>query len=192
MSPLAERLLTILLPESHREALIGDLCEEDTRMSEWREVSIAFVHAVFRMARILFLPTEVTVSGNGDATNRPVAFVLALGVLGGAALIVTVSLTRRGPLIFLPYSAIVLAGATYLRLERVRPFSRRFALSVGSFMVATLIFYLYIFFVHARPAPQISLWGHAWRVGLMLLIGSALGGAVAQLTTTREAEQKAV
>ena len=63
----------------------------------------------------------------GTATNRPIAFSFAVGLLGGSALISTVSLTTRGPMIFLPYAGIVFATAAYLRHERVRPFARRFA-----------------------------------------------------------------
>src|ERR1700704_3823902 len=77
----------------------------------------------------------------GQATSRPIAFVASLGVLGGAALITTVSLSHRGPTIYLPYAAIILAAAFYLRSEHVRDFGRRFAMALGSFMLATVILY---------------------------------------------------
>ncbi len=123
----------------------------------------------------------------GTATNRPIAFSLALGLLGGSALITTVSLTTRGPMIFLPYAAIVLATAVYLRHERVRPFVRRFSLALGTFMCASLFLYLFIGLVAARTLFAISLAGHAWRLGLMLGIGALLSAAMAQITTTRQA-----
>jgi hypothetical protein len=103
-------------------------------------------------------------------------------------MIVTTFLSRRGPMLFLPYMAIVFAGAIYLCLERVRPFARRLMLSAGSFMVATLILYLFIAVSHARAAPQITVLGHAWRLVLMLLIGGILACAVAQLTATDSVE----
>ena len=121
-----------------------------------------------------------------NASERPFAFITALGLLGGGALITTVSITTRGPMIFLPYAALVLATGAYLRVEKVRPFARRFGLALGAFMAATLILYIFIGVVaNARALVEISLVGHAWRLGLMLGIGSLLSAAVAQLTATR-------
>lgn len=125
---------------------------------------------------------------NGSATRRPLFFTLALGVIGGVALITIAFLSRRGPMIFLPYTAIVLAGAIYLRLERVRPFTRRLVLSAGSFMIATLILYVFIAVFQARTGPNISILGHAWRLGLMLVIGGVLAGVVALFTATDSIE----
>jgi len=122
----------------------------------------------------------------GTATHQPIAFVLSLGLLGGAALIATVSVSTRGPLIYIPYAAIVVTSALYLRFERVQPFAMRFGLALGAFMVATLLLYLFIGFFHAKTLFVIPLLGHAWRLGLMLLMGSALSAAVAQLTATSQ------
>ena len=222
---IAERLLTWLLPGDWRDALIGDLHEEAARTTRihplyWREVAVALAGAIRRM----LLPTrakEELMSVTGTATHRPVAFALALGVLGGGALITTAWLTARGPIIFLPYAAIVLAAAFFLRIEAVRPLSRRFLLSLGAFMLATIILYVFIGTVSTRHSGgtlspkdvqqlvqrgmlprsaessdvarrvettgglvSISILGHAWRIGFMLLIGSVLSAAVAQLTGT--------
>lgn len=123
---------------------------------------------------------------NGGATGHALAFIGALGVLGGAALIVTFMLTHRGSTGLIPYAAIVLAGAVYLRVERVKPFARRMTLSAGSFMVATVILYGFIELFQVRREHSLSLLDHAWRLGLMLLIGSISAAAVAQLTATPE------
>ena len=122
----------------------------------------------------------------GNATERPIGFVVSLGLLGGAALITTISLTNRGPAIYLPYAAIVLASGAFLRVEEVRPFNKRFALSLGVFMVATILLYLFIGIAQAKTLFVIPLLGHAWRIGLVLVIGALLSAAVAQLTATRE------
>src|ERR1051325_9895839 len=90
-----------------------------------------------------------------------------------------VFLSRRGPTILLPYTAIVLAGALYLRLARARPFLRRLLLSAGSFMIATLILYVFIARFQVHDTPKISMLGHAWRLALMLLIGGVSASAVA-------------
>jgi hypothetical protein len=123
----------------------------------------------------------------GTATDRPIAFALALGLLGGGALITTTTLTRRGPVIFVPYAAIVVVTALYLRLERVPRFSRRFGMALGAFMFASALLYLYIGVVRAKTLFVIPPTDHAWRIAVMLGIGSALSAAVAQLTATREA-----
>jgi len=124
----------------------------------------------------------------GTATNRPIAFSLTVGVLGGSALISTVSMTTRGTVIYLPYAAIVLATAVFLRYERVRPFARRFSLALGSFMCATLLLYLFIGLVAARTLFMISMVGHAWRLGLMLGIGALLSAGVAHITSTDQSD----
>jgi hypothetical protein len=122
----------------------------------------------------------------GTATRRPVAFTLALGLLGGGALITTVWSTSRGPMVLFPYAALVLVTAAYLRLEHVQHFRRRFGLALGSFMVATVVLYLFIGLVAANTLFIITPWGHAWRLGIMLAIGATLSAAVAQLTETQE------
>lgn len=119
----------------------------------------------------------------GSATDRPLAFVLALGLLGGAALVTVEWATTRGPLILFPYAAIVISSALYLRFEQVQGWVRRFSLALGVFMVATLTVYGFIDRVLVRSS--ISVWGHTWRLGFMLLLGSALSAAVAQLTATK-------
>ena len=126
------------------------------------------------------------------ATDRPVGFVLAFGVIGGAALITTVLLSHRGPWILLPYAAIVLACAALLRAEGVHPFGRRFALHLGAFMASTVVVYLFIGVFDARTLMVISLVGHAWRIALMLAIGSVLSLAVAQLTARRTIDRASV
>jgi len=121
----------------------------------------------------------------GTAANRPIAFILGLGLLGGGALITTVWATTRGPMVLLPYAAFVVVTAVYLRIERVQPFVRRFNLALGAFMMATVILYLFIGLVAAKTLLIIPLLGHAWRLGLMLVIGAVVSAAVAQLTATK-------
>jgi hypothetical protein len=119
------------------------------------------------------------------ATQRPIAFALALGLLGGSALITIAWNTTRGPVVLIAYAMLIIVAAVYLRVERVQHFSRRFSITLGAFMFATLMFYLFIGLVAAKTLFKIPLFGHAWRLGFMLLVGSALSAAVAQMTATR-------
>ena len=122
----------------------------------------------------------------GNATKNPVAFALSLGVLGGSALIVTVWTSRRGPLVLLPYAALVIVAAIYLRAERVSGFMRRFSLTFTVFMIATAAVYIFVGTVTAKTLFTISLWGHLWRLGLVSVIGGVLSAATAQLTSTQD------
>ncbi len=126
----------------------------------------------------------------GIATRRPMAFTLALGLMGGAALVATAWNTSRGPMVLLPYGALMIATAAYLRLERVPGFVRRFGLALGTFMVATLILYLSIGALAAKSLFLLPASEHAWRLALMLAIGGAFSLAVAQLTATQEFRQR--
>jgi len=119
---------------------------------------------------------------NDSATARPIPFSLALGALAGAAMIATTMLTHRGPAIFITYALLIIATGVFLKLGAVAPFARRFSMALGAFMTATMVLYLYIGTVATGHLASLSLLGHAWRIGLMLAIGSALSAAVAQLT----------
>jgi len=189
---IAERLLTVLLPRDYCDALIGDLREEDAGSLYWREVAVAVAAALIRTllgTRNENVSKEEFMATIGTATHRPVAFALSLGVLGGGALITTTIMSRRGPYILLAYAAIVVVTAIILRAEFVQPFSRRFLLSLGAFMLATVILYVFLRSV-PRGLSDISILGHAWRIGVMLLIGSVLSAAVAQLTASADRTPK--
>jgi len=97
-------------------------------------------------------------------------------------MIVTTMMTHRGPMVFIPYTLLVLTSAVYLKLGAVAPFARRFSMALGAFMVATMWLYVYIGTFATGHIASLSLLGHAWRIGLMLAIGSALSAAVAQFT----------
>jgi len=121
----------------------------------------------------------------GSATDRAFPFSLSMGVLGGAALIVVEWAGNRGPLVLLPYAALIIASWAYLRAESVQGWLRRFSMALSSFVVATLFLYLFIGTVLTGSVLQMSLAGHAWRLGVMFLIGSVLSAAVAQLSATK-------
>lgn len=88
--------------------------------------------------------------------------------------------------IFVSYALLMVVSGLYLRFERVQPFARRFALSFGAFMVASLILYFVIAFLLARTFSHISLLGHAWRIAFVAAVGAIVSLAVAQLTSTRD------
>lgn len=125
----------------------------------------------------------------GDATTRPLAFSLAIGLLGGAAIIMTRFLTSRGPMVLLPYAVLMFVTALYLRVEHVQTFRCRFLGAFRAFATAAVIHYTFILTVTNRRALGMELFGHAWRLAMLGAIGALLSAAVAQLTTTRSASE---
>lgn len=113
--------------------------------------------------------------------KKPIPVALAIGILGGAALIMTTELTNKGPAIYIPYAVLVITIFGVLRSIRWPELTKRFAASFLAFMVSTIILYLFIGIFAAGTITEITLWGHAWRLGFMAAIGGVLSFAVAYL-----------
>jgi len=116
-----------------------------------------------------------------QSAKKPIPVALALGIIGGAALIITTIVTTKGLAIFIPYTALIIATFAALRVVQWSAFSKRFTSSFLAFMVATISLYLFIGIVDAGTILEISVWGHTWRLGLMAAIGGLLSFAVAYL-----------
>ena len=114
-------------------------------------------------------------------SKQPLPLALALGVLGGGALVVLAMVLGPGPIVLTGYVALVLASFAAVRLAGWPEFSRRFVAAFLAFMVATVVFYLYVGAFAAGTLLEIPVWGHAWRLGLMAAIGGALSAAVSYL-----------
>lgn len=113
-------------------------------------------------------------------------FVAAfVGGLGGGALILTTMLTRRGQMIFLPYGALIITIALYLRWRRVASFATRFGASVVAFMLASIIMDSYIITIVNPAVLRGSLWHLVWPMGVFLLMGSVVSAIVAKAAMPR-------
>jgi hypothetical protein len=174
---LAQQLLRFLLPMDEVEPTLGDLEEEFLSNAVraghahairiyWKEAMDAIFHSAVR----------------GIERNRIPLFAMASGLLGGELLIVS-SVLARGPMIFVTYAGLMLVVGLYLRLMRVNPFASRFRLGLGSFMTATVTFYLFVTLILHPHAREIPLLGHVWRIGLMLALGGAASIIIATLTS---------
>lgn len=117
-----------------------------------------------------------------ESAKKPIPIALALGFLGGAALIMTTELTNTGPAIYIPYTVLIIATFAALRAVNWSSFSKRFSASLLTFMVATIIWYLFIGIFDAGTILEISVWGHLWRLGFFAAIGGILSLAVAYLS----------
>ena len=116
-----------------------------------------------------------------ESVKKPIPVAFALGILGGAALIITTIVTSKGLAIFIPYTALIVATFAALRAIHCSSFSKRFASSFLAFMVATIILDLFIGIYDAGTILEVPVWGHLWRLGLMAAIGGLLSFAIAYL-----------
>jgi len=112
---------------------------------------------------------------------RPFVFAGLAGALGGGALILTTILTRRGQVIFLPYGILIAAVAFYLHSRRLTSFATRFNTVLVSYIVATLILFVYLVTVVNPARLHGPLWMVIWPIGIFVLIGSAVSAIVAKL-----------
>jgi hypothetical protein len=126
--------------------------------------------------------------------NPALARAAVIGAFGGAGLALTATYSRRGPLIYPVYAAILAALAILLSRYPDLPYlSRVFAALVG-FCVATAAAYVAVGILSRRarrrlvaigrlPASalqfRLSIVGHAWRIGLLLVIGTIVSAGVA-------------
>jgi hypothetical protein len=116
---------------------------------------------------------------------RNVAFRIGsvAGLLGGSAILAVALLDVRGPeLVYAVYTVLVL-GLTAVASWRF-PSDRwqRFGIVFTGFMVASLVFYLYIVLIDNPSALSIPVLGHAWRLGVLAAVGAVLAGAAAFFT----------
>src|SRR5262245_13393323 len=121
---------------------------------------------------------------------------IVLGIFGGVALALTPMFTRRGPMIFPVYAALLVAlGFQAARYPTVTYAARAVAIFAG-YCVASLALYIASGVLADRDrrrlvdegrlpasalAVRISFMGHAWRLGAVAGVGLALSAGVAFL-----------
>lgn len=169
---IARRILSML----NDDALMGDIEEEYIKRQ--RELGQA---AAFRWyCREVMMAVLHSLANRKLTMKQPLTFTLALGVGGGVLLAASLSV-MKGPAILVIYALIPVFYAFYFRVVRIDGFGRRFAVGVASFMIATIIMYVVLNFM--LGLGRISWWGHTWRLGMMLGIGSGLAASIAQIMT---------
>lgn len=110
-------------------------------------------------------------------------FAVILGVLGGAGLITTFLLTHRGPMVFIPYLAMLIAVVVYFR-RRVTTFAQRFNAALVAYLVANVIGLVYVDATIHRVGER-SVLQIIWPLAAMLVIGIAASALIAVATPTR-------
>ena len=125
-------------------------------------------------------------TGTRDSvTANPARFAFATGLLSGVTFIVTTYMTTRAPAVYIPYLIMLLVTGMFLRAARITPFSRRFTMAFATFSFSALLFFVFIMTVASEAWRVIPLFGHAWRLALVLGGSALFGAAVAQVTAPR-------
>lgn len=108
---------------------------------------------------------------------RSFSLAIALGVVGGAILVLSHVFFTPGKYLLIPYAAVVLGTTAVIRAEHLASFAERFMAGLTAFMIASLALYVRIGF----ETGGLPWAGHAWRIGVMLGIGVAINLATARL-----------
>jgi len=117
---------------------------------------------------------------------------IVLGLFGGAALALTVTYSRRGPMIFLPYAALLAATGLLLSRYPQLPYADRFAATLAALAVATIPLYVAVGVLAGRARARLrregklpphgrgmSVWGRTWRLGSLVVVGVIVSAGVA-------------
>src|SRR5512143_109360 len=119
--------------------------------------------------------------------NPALARSVVIGAFGGAGLVLTALYSRRGPMIYPVYAAILAALAALLARFPDLPYISRLLAALVGFSVASAALYVTTGILADRgrrrlvaegrlPATalnfRLSVIGHAWRIGFLLIIGT--------------------
>jgi hypothetical protein len=137
---------------------------------------------------------EGTMSVVAIILSPALARAAVIGAFGGAGLALTAVYSRRGPMIYPVYAAILAALAVLLSRYSALPFLVRACAALTGFCVATAAAYVTVGILAGRqrrllvaqgrlPAAalhaRLSIAGHAWRIGALLTIGTIASAGVA-------------
>jgi len=113
--------------------------------------------------------------------RKNLSFTLATGFIGAAFLIITFRWFVRGPGFFYAYGAYFLFLGLMLWKENAETFGERFKLALYAFLIAGLSHYLYLA-IDRHVVTVISLFGHLWRIAMLVGGGLPFCAAVAVLS----------
>ncbi len=114
---------------------------------------------------------------------------LVVGCFGGVGLVLTTVYSRRGPLIFPVYAALLAGLAFVLARYPALTFSARFVAAFAGYALASVALYVAVLTQANRErraagfSTGVSLLGHAWRIAMLAAIGAAASVAVAFISS---------
>lgn len=122
---------------------------------------------------------------------------IVVGVFGGAGLVLTHLYSRRGPLVYAPYAALVVMLTWLLARYPAVPYVGRFAAALGGFLTGSMLLYVAAGITADRQRRRLvregrlppsalqfstGVFGHAWRLGFLVAIGSVVSAGVAYVS----------
>ena len=126
--------------------------------------------------------------------NPALPRAMVLGAFGGVGLVLTVVYSQRGPMIFVPYTALLAALALLLSRFGDLPYASRLVAAFSGFVIATIPAYVAVgvlgrrqrerlrregrLFAEPLP-PLVALWGRVWRLGFVLVVAGIVSAGVA-------------
>lgn len=139
---------------------------------------------------------EVVARMDDLIVNPLVARALVVGMFGGAGLSLTSIYSRRGPMIYPVYAALLAALALLLARYSQLPYVVRASAALVGFVTATAMSYVTVGILARRHrdllvaegrlprnAGGVSLIGHAWRWSFLLCAGTIVSVALAFITS---------
>jgi len=112
-------------------------------------------------------------TSSSHSASRIFVLTMLLGALAGTALIAVLEFSAprsQARLIYLVYGTLVVGAG--IALKRAGSRVRRYTLGLAAFMLATLVFYIYLVTSVNPNALRMPMWEHAWRLGFMLGVGA--------------------
>ncbi len=121
-------------------------------------------------------------------TRRALSLAVALGALGGAALVLSAMfITGPGKNILLTWALVVVGTTVAVRAERLSSFFTRFAVGLIAFVISSLA--LYVALAFSPQTSHLGLGGHAWRVGFIVALGALINLATASVAGSPEPQR---
>jgi hypothetical protein len=111
--------------------------------------------------------------------NLPILSTFWGGAMG-SLLILRFIVSTNGALSFVLYAILVIGFFWIIKRTEIN-YTYRFLAGLASFMVATMIIYLYIAFFMNPNLLTAPIWAHLWRIGMMLGIGIIVNGVLTYL-----------
>jgi len=112
-------------------------------------------------------------------TRRSLSLAVALGLLGGATLVLSAMFFTPGKYLLIPYAFVVLASLVAIRAEGMAAYSERFFTGLLAFVLASIP--VYVATALSPSVAQVGFFGHAWRFGLLVGIGALVNLATARV-----------
>lgn len=113
-------------------------------------------------------------------TRGSLSLAVALGVPGGAVLILSQYFFTPGKFLLIPYAAVVLGTMLAIRNEGIVSFNDRFMTGLLAFVIYAGAHY--VFLVMSPKTMSIGFLGHAWRLAFLIGVGVIINLAMARLS----------